>query len=178
MPGALDNAGEWVYCGTVMPDANGQWAPFPTKSDSSNTLIRLTYYFQNNTPIWMYGQIRVRYEFPVKATGKIFNFYPAEKNRYPKDTSQNIEIFDIQTPQELSWNPTTVLKAFEVRKQRTSRQIRWGTPVAEQGWAVSLEFLNYVTLTPEIQGIIQEDSRILNVGNTGSIHILLKDATP
>lgn len=172
-PGAVDNAGEWGYCGTVLPPSNGEWIKFAGESQSSNQLIRLTYYFQDDSPIRMKGQIRVTYAFPVKATGQIITFYPAYPNGSHKDPPT--ELFQLTAPQELSWNPTTVIKSFEVRKIRTSRQIRWGTPIKEQGWAVALEFLDLIHITPEIQGVIEDDNRILSIGNAGNIHILLKE---
>lgn len=174
--GAVDNAGEWVYCGTKLPPSTGEWIKFNSESQSSNQLIRLTYYYQDATPLRMMGEIRVTYAFPVKATGQIIRFFPGLPSGAQKDPP--VEIFTLNAPQELSWNPTTVVKSFEVRKRRTNRQVRWGIPIKEQGWAVTLEYLDLIRITPEIQGIIEEDDRLLNIGQAGNIHILLKETTP
>jgi hypothetical protein len=159
---STDFAGVWGYKGTLNPSFN-EWQQFPQGTNSGNSLVRLTYYGEvANIKSW--GFLRCSYSLPN--TNLDSNWYKI----YPKEQT---EILIISVPQEFLITADNVTRYFQVIKRLKPPYRRWVGTVIDESWAVSLEVLELLSLSQQVQdAILEPEPKVLTLTNQNTLIIL------
>lgn len=158
-----DFAGTWEYKGTLNPTFN-DWQQFPQGTNSGNSLIRLTYY-GDMSKVKTYGYIRCLYSFPNNTLDTRW------KRIFPKSEP---EVLDMGVPQELLITSESVSRYFQVIKKLKPAYRRQIGTVFDESWALSIEVLELLSLSDQLQdAILEENPKVLNLANKGNLLVVI-----